>query len=167
MSNEKFSVYSLRYIPFGKEQQILINCIFIPFRQSNSFRLEYLENFTLMKNKKCNFKLLYLKNWDVLRVKLYISRRFIEFFLKQFDFVGTLPLQVHDRRMYTLQTLTVLQAVCTAQRINVDPGKSLSQLVFVPRFWTLAEISNKLQLSTFQLKHCLYFNLLNHEYYEN
>ena len=78
----------------------------------NPFIPEHFENLAFKRNKKCNFKRLYLKTSDELRVKTNIFKKFIQFSLKEGVFLDALLTWVHNRGIDHLQLPVLMPVAC-------------------------------------------------------
>ena len=92
---------------------------------------EYFEKVAFKKNKKRNFKRLYLKSQGQFRVQTNIFRNFIQFSSKQSSFLHALLTRVHVRGFRLLQPPVSLPAARRAQRVNDQTVKVLNLLFFV------------------------------------
>ena len=72
---------------------------------------EYFEKLAFQKNKKSNFKRLYLKSQDIFRVNTNLFRKFMQFSLEKGGFLHALPTWVHG------WGLRLLQPQCRCQRL--------------------------------------------------
>ena len=82
---------------------------------NNKFELE---KFAFKKNKKHNFKRLFLKSWGKFRVKTNIFRKFIQFSSKQVCFLHALPTWKNGRGLRPLQPPVPLLPARRAQRVR-------------------------------------------------
>ena len=85
------------------------------------------------KQKKRNFKRLYLKSSGEFRVKTKICRTSIQFSSKEGFFLHALPTWVHGRRLHPLQPPVPLPAARRAQRVNA--GLKTSPYVCVQKYY--------------------------------
>ena len=80
---------------------------------------EYFRKLAFKKNKRSNFKRLYLKRWGEFRFKTNILRTLIQFSSNQRCFLHALPMWVHGRRLRPLQPPVPLTATRRTERVNI------------------------------------------------
>ena len=118
------------------------------------------------KERKCNFKQLYLKRFCAFRIKTNIFRKFIQFSSKLGYFLHPLPTCVHGRRFRPLQSPVLLPGACRAQRVNHEAVKDLNFVLF---FWFHFKMRRKFLKTAFfhfWTKGILLFNPSAREYFE-
>ena len=112
---------------------------------------EYFGKLTFKRNKKRNFKRLYLKILDELRVKTNIFKNFIQFSLKQGVSLHALLTWVNNRGIHPLQLPVSLPMVFLSQTVNDELVKVLNFLFFIYFFCKWAETFKNLHFSLLDL----------------
>ena len=118
----------------SNEEKISKNCIFSHWIKGmilfNPFSTGINWKLGTKKERKCNFKQLYLKRFCAFRIKTNIFRKFIQFSSKLGYFLHPRPTCVHGRRFRPLQSPVLLPGACRAQRVNHEAVKDLNFVLF-------------------------------------